>query len=61
MRISATDEDAVLLDHAESRRGLAGSRQRASPAVRAQGGDEVGALGCYAGAASEDVEGDAFA
>lgn len=59
--VGAADKKAVFLDDAEARRGLAGAGERALPAVGAQGGNKGGTLGCDAGAAGEDVEGDALA
>lgn len=59
--VGAADEEAVFLDDAEAGGCLAGAGECALPAVGAQGGHERGALGCDAGAAGEDVEGDALA
>lgn len=56
MRIRAADKDTVLLDDAESRRGLARSCHDTVPAVGAHGLNEAVALGGDAGAAGEDVE-----
>lgn len=61
VRVRAADEDAVLLHDAEAGRRLAGSREDAIPAARAEGLDQGCALGCDARAAGEDVQSHPFA
>lgn len=61
MGIRASNQDTILLDNAKPGRRLSCSSERAGPAVGAEGRDEGGGLGSYAGATGEDVEGYTFA
>lgn len=58
MRIRPSNQHPVFLNNPEPRRGLPCSRERALPAVRAEGRDEGVAFGGDAGAAGKDVEAD---
>lgn len=59
--VGTTDQNAVFLDNAESRRCLSGSSKSSLPALCAEGGKHGGALGRDTGAAGQDVESDALA
>lgn len=61
MGVGAADQDAVFLNDPEARGRLPRSGEGAGPAGFAEGGGERGGFGGDAGAAGEDVEGDAFA
>ncbi|KAH8428935.1 uncharacterized protein LDX57_006608 [Aspergillus melleus] len=61
MRIRTPNQNPVFLDDAEPRGRFAGAGQGTGPAVRAERGDERGALRGDAGAPGEDVQGDALA
>lgn len=58
--VGTTDEDTVFLNDTETGGRLAGAGQGTGPAVGAESSNEGGTLGCDSGAASEDIEGDAF-
>lgn len=58
--IRTTDQNTVLLNDTESRRGLPGSGESSLPALCAEGGKHRSAFGGDTGAAGEDVKSDAL-
>lgn len=61
VRIGSSNQDTILFDNPETRCRLAGSSEGTGPAVCTEGGEQGGGFGCDAGAAGEDVQGNALA